>query len=48
MADVIVLYGTQTGTAKGAAQDIGREATRRKLRVKVMGFDDYDIRELPA
>jgi sulfite reductase alpha subunit-like flavoprotein len=29
---IVVLYGTQTNTAKLAAEELGREATRRKLR----------------
>ena len=43
-----MLYGTQTNTAKNAAEEIGREAVRRKLRPKVMAFDEYPVVKLPV
>ena len=45
--NIVVLYGTQTNTAKQAAEEIGREATRRKLQLAIMEFDEFDIRKLP-
>ena len=47
-ADFVVLYGTQTNTAKGAAEEIGREAIKRKLGVKVLSFDEFPILQLPV
>ena len=47
MANIIILYGTETGTAKSAAEHIAKEAALRKLHPKVIAFDDYDIRQLP-
>ena len=43
----MVLYGTQTNTAKYAAEEIGREASRRKLRPRIIAFDEYPIMQLP-
>jgi sulfite reductase alpha subunit-like flavoprotein len=40
---VIVLYGSQTGTAEEVAERIGREGKRRHLLVRVMALDDYDV-----
>ena len=45
--ELLVLYGTQTDTAKGCAEDIGREAMRRGLSADIMAFDDYSIEQLP-
>lgn len=46
--ELVVLYGTQTNTAKNAAEEIGREAIKRKLLPKVMSFDEYPILKLPT
>ena len=43
-----MLYGTQTNTAKSAAEEIGREAIKRKLRTQVMSFDEFPILNLPV
>ena len=42
------LYGTQTNTAKYAAEEIGREASRRKLRPRIMAMDEFPIMQLPV
>ena len=44
----MVLYGTQTNTAKYAAEEIGREAARRKLKPRIMAFDEFPIMQLPV
>ena len=48
MTDLLVLYGTQTNTAKSAANEIGREATRRNLKPKIMAMDEFNIMQLPT
>ena len=42
------MYGTQTNTAKSAAEEIGREALKRKLNTTVSSFDDFPIQKLPT
>uniref|UniRef100_A0A3P9HZ33 NADPH-dependent diflavin oxidoreductase 1 n=1 Tax=Oryzias latipes TaxID=8090 RepID=A0A3P9HZ33_ORYLA len=45
---LLVLYGSQTGTAQDAAQRIGRQAQRRRLPVRVMALDSYAVADLIA
>ena len=45
--DFVVLYGTQTDTAKAASEELARQALRQGLKPKVMEFDDYPILQLP-
>ena len=45
---MLILYGTQTGNAKYVAEDIGRECTRRSIKVRVSSMDAYDITQLPT
>ena len=40
---LLILYGSQTGTAQDVAEKIYREAKRRHLTAKVMSLDSYDI-----
>ena len=40
---VVVLYGSQTGTAQDVAERIGREARYRHMVVRVMALDDYPV-----
>lgn len=40
---LLVLYGTQTGTAQDTAERLARQAQRRRLRVRVMPLDDYNV-----
>uniref|UniRef100_A0A8C8DG80 Flavodoxin-like domain-containing protein n=1 Tax=Oryzias sinensis TaxID=183150 RepID=A0A8C8DG80_9TELE len=40
---LLVLYGSQTGTAQDVAQRIGRQAQRRRLPVRVMALDRYAV-----
>ncbi|XP_076345848.1 NADPH-dependent diflavin oxidoreductase 1-like [Tachypleus tridentatus] len=43
---LLILYGSQTGTAKDHAERIAREAQRRHFMVKVMAMDEYRIYNL--
>uniref|UniRef100_A0A3Q4GF63 NADPH-dependent diflavin oxidoreductase 1 n=1 Tax=Neolamprologus brichardi TaxID=32507 RepID=A0A3Q4GF63_NEOBR len=45
---LLVLYGSQTGTAQDTAQRLARQAQRRRLRVRVMPLDDYNVADLIA
>lgn len=40
---LLILYGSQTGTAQDTAQRLARQAQRRRLRVRVMPLDDYNV-----
>lgn len=39
---LLVLYGSQTGTAQDTAERIGREGKRRHFRTRVLPMDNYD------
>uniref|UniRef100_A0A8C5RDR3 NADPH-dependent diflavin oxidoreductase 1 n=1 Tax=Laticauda laticaudata TaxID=8630 RepID=A0A8C5RDR3_LATLA len=43
---MLVLYGSQTGTAQDAAERVGREAKRRHFHCKVEALDDYQVANL--
>ncbi|RXN10346.1 NADPH-dependent diflavin oxidoreductase 1 [Labeo rohita] len=43
---VLVLYGSQTGTAQDTAERIGRQAQRRRMRVRVEALDSYNVANL--
>ncbi|XP_071802445.1 NADPH-dependent diflavin oxidoreductase 1-like [Asterias amurensis] len=43
---VVVLYGSQTGTAQDVAERVGREAKRRHFKTRVLSLDSYAIGEL--
>nr|XP_020456781.1 NADPH-dependent diflavin oxidoreductase 1 [Monopterus albus]XP_020456782.1 NADPH-dependent diflavin oxidoreductase 1 [Monopterus albus]XP_020456783.1 NADPH-dependent diflavin oxidoreductase 1 [Monopterus albus] len=43
---LLVLYGSQTGTAQDTAQRIVRQAQRRRLRVQVLPLDNYNVANL--
>jgi sulfite reductase alpha subunit-like flavoprotein len=45
---MLVLYGTQTGTAYDVSERIAREAQRRHIRAVVMAMDEYPTAELVA
>lgn len=40
---LLVLYGSQTGSAQDTAQRIGRQAQRRQLQVRVSSLDAYNV-----
>ncbi|XP_077492662.1 NADPH-dependent diflavin oxidoreductase 1-like isoform X2 [Amblyomma americanum] len=42
----LVLYGSQTGTARDVAERIGRQARRYRFSVSVLAMDDYPVTEL--
>jgi flavodoxin len=46
--DLLILYGTQTNTAKYAAECFGRECLKREVKAKIIEFDDIDLRTLPS
>lgn len=43
---LLVLYGSQTGTAQDTAERIGRQAQRRRMRVRVEALDTYNVVKL--
>ncbi|XP_051552584.1 NADPH-dependent diflavin oxidoreductase 1-like isoform X2 [Myxocyprinus asiaticus] len=43
---LLVLYGSQTGTAQDTAERIGRQAQRRRMRVRVEALDTYNVANL--
>ncbi|XP_074546850.1 NADPH-dependent diflavin oxidoreductase 1 [Halichoeres trimaculatus] len=43
---LLVLYGSQTGTAQDTAQRITRQAQRRKMMVQVLPLDSYNVANL--
>uniref|UniRef100_J3SC79 NADPH-dependent diflavin oxidoreductase 1 n=1 Tax=Crotalus adamanteus TaxID=8729 RepID=J3SC79_CROAD len=43
---MLVLYGSQTGTAQDTAERVGREAKRRHFHCKVEALDDYQVANL--
>ena len=40
---LLVLYGSQTGTAQDTAERVGRGGQRRHFKVKVQAMDSYNI-----
>jgi len=40
---ILILYATQTGTAKDVAEDIARQLGRYHFRTQVASIDTYDI-----
>ena len=40
---LLILYGSQTGTAQDVAERIGREAKRRHFGTRVMSLDAYNV-----
>lgn len=43
LPSLLVLYGSQTGSAQDTAQRIGRQAQRRRLQVRVSPLDAYNV-----
>uniref|UniRef100_A0AAY4EG73 NADPH-dependent diflavin oxidoreductase 1 n=1 Tax=Denticeps clupeoides TaxID=299321 RepID=A0AAY4EG73_9TELE len=43
---LLVLYGSQTGSAQDTAERIGRQAQRRRMKVRVEALDDYGVANL--
>lgn len=40
---LLVLYGSQTGTAQDTAERIGRQAQRTRMKVRVEALDNYNV-----
>jgi sulfite reductase alpha subunit-like flavoprotein len=40
---LLVLFGSQTGTAQDVAERLGREALRRRLGCHVQALDSYAV-----
>ena len=40
---IVVLYGSQTGTAQDVGERVGREAKRRHFKTRVLSMDSYAI-----
>lgn len=40
--ELLVLYGSQTGTAQDVAERVGRDGKRRHFRVRVLAMDTYN------
>jgi len=40
---LVILYGSQTGTAQDVAERIERDAIRRRFSVTIEPLDQYDI-----
>ncbi|XP_006863723.1 PREDICTED: NADPH-dependent diflavin oxidoreductase 1 isoform X2 [Chrysochloris asiatica] len=40
---LLVLFGSQTGTAEDVAERLGREARRRRLQCRVLAMDSYSV-----
>lgn len=45
--DLLILYGSQTGTAKFASEELERELYRYDYKVVVQALDEYDYTTLP-
>ncbi|KAK3527280.1 hypothetical protein QTP86_018608 [Hemibagrus guttatus] len=43
---LLLLYGSQTGTAQDTAERIGRQAQRRRVGVRVQALDTYNVANL--
>ncbi|KAL0965114.1 hypothetical protein UPYG_G00276980 [Umbra pygmaea] len=43
---LLILYGSQTGTAQDTAERIGRQAQRRRMQVRVEALDRYNVANL--
>jgi hypothetical protein len=39
---LLILYGSETGTAQDVAENLGRQARRRHFNTRVIAMDEYD------
>lgn len=46
-ARLLVLFGSQTGTAQDVSERLGREARRRQLSCRVEALDSYPVVRAP-
>lgn len=40
---LLVLFGSQTGTAQDTAERVGRDGKKRHFRTRVLAMDSYDM-----
>jgi len=45
--EILILYASQTGTAKYVSEEIFRELTYRDFSPAIYALDDYDVTNLP-
>ncbi|UMM38258.1 hypothetical protein L5515_009752 [Caenorhabditis briggsae] len=45
---ILILYGSETGTAQDLAESLRREAQMRHLAARVFELDEYDVGNLPS
>ncbi|CAD6193871.1 unnamed protein product [Caenorhabditis auriculariae] len=45
---ILILYGSETGTAQDTAEGLCRDAQLRKVAARVVSLDEYDIDNLPS
>ncbi|ORX46531.1 riboflavin synthase domain-like protein [Hesseltinella vesiculosa] len=43
---ILILYGSETGCAQDVAETLGRQARRRRFKVRVLAMDDYAMENL--
>ncbi|XP_040575342.1 NADPH-dependent diflavin oxidoreductase 1 [Lepeophtheirus salmonis] len=48
MRRLLILYGSQSGTAQEVAERVGREGRRIHYVTDVKAMDEYDVRQLPT
>ncbi|EYC08163.1 hypothetical protein Y032_0067g27 [Ancylostoma ceylanicum] len=48
MRSLLILYGSETGTAEDVAEGLWREARLLDVPARLYGVDDYDIENLPS
>jgi sulfite reductase alpha subunit-like flavoprotein len=39
---LLILYGSETGTAQDVAENLARQARRRHFNTRVIAMDEYD------
>ncbi|PAV76456.1 hypothetical protein WR25_11607 isoform R [Diploscapter pachys] len=44
---LLILYGSETGTAQDVGESLRREALMRNLTVRLISMDEYDLHSLP-
>uniref|UniRef100_A0A1I7XKQ4 Flavodoxin-like domain-containing protein n=1 Tax=Heterorhabditis bacteriophora TaxID=37862 RepID=A0A1I7XKQ4_HETBA len=47
MSSLLIVYGSETGTAEDIAESLSREARLQNIPVRLLGFDGYDVDILP-
>lgn len=47
-SSLLVLYGSETGTAEEVAFKIHRHFTQKRLKISISSLDEYDVTKLPS